>query len=330
MSKPKLKLVEPSLQEHLESTIALAAKLREAHSNAAKAFKEKYPEDSRFVMDDLSGTVLVDSDRDPDDPSAAQESKRSAYLRDRETLEDLWRQVREADNAIGPLRTRVDAAVTEQERRAALAGAIAEAQKADTALQNLRAIIVRADNAVTDAEERHGSAVKAVTTASETHARLFEAAIEQGHPPGRDSAVREARRLADDAGDELAVAKAAATAMRAKLGNAEYRLEQAHKAVVDGAQNVAVVELPRLLAEAKHLQSELEGRREVLSALSQMFNRRVINRVDRQLDVEEFLEARVFPYTWNGGRTEDHPDVAPWLEAVEALQIDADAPLPTV
>jgi hypothetical protein len=320
MSKPKLKLVEPNLQEQLDAAIASAAKLRTSAMGAAKAFKEKYPEDRRLIEGDLAGSVPIDSSRDVDDPNAEREPKRTAYLRERETADDLWRQAREADKAVELLRASIETAVTEDERRAALAAAIDEADKADAALLKLRATVARADGAVADALERHGDAAKAVTAASEAHARLFEQAIEQGHPPGRDSAVRDARRVADDAADELAVAKAAAAAMRAKLGNAERRLSDAQKAIMACAQNVAVAALPKLLAQTKILQAELEARRQVLSMLS--------NFEGHRSEIDDFLEAPVLPHTYSGGRPEDHSAAVAWLQAIEALQTDADAPLP--
>jgi hypothetical protein len=254
------------------------------------------------------------------------QSKRIEFLKEREKVANLQREARKADGAVDMLRARVEAAVTEDERRVALAAAIDEEEKADTALQKLRATVARADSAVADAEERHGDATKAVRAASESHARLFEAAIEQGHPPGRDSAVRDARRLADDAADDLTVAKAAATAMKAKLGHAEQRLSDARAAVAVCARNVAVARLPKLLAEAQRLQSDLEERRLILSLLNN-FDPRAQHEVFRS-EVDEFLEAPVFPYTWNRGRAEDHPAAAPWLQAIEALQIDAESPLP--
>jgi hypothetical protein len=329
MAKHKLKLVEPNLQEQLDAAITLAAELRASAMGAAKAFKEKYPEDRRLIEGDLAGTVPIDSSRDVDDPFTEREPKRTAYLREGEIVEDLWRQVREADNNVELLRARLEAAVTEDERRAALAAAIDDADKADTALQKLRATVARADGAVADAQERHGDAATAVITASEAHARLFEQAIEQGHPPGRDSAVRDARRLADDAADELAVAKTAAAAMKAKLGGAEYRVEQAHKAVVECARNIVAAIAPKLLAEAQQLRSELEARRQILSVLNDMIDSRVINSADRESDVGDFLAGPAFPYEFKGDSPVDHPAVAPWLKAIEALQIDAEAPLPT-
>jgi hypothetical protein len=321
-----LKLVEPSLPDQLEAAIVAAASVRQMLDNAETEFREKYPDDHRLMMGEVLGMVLVDSERDPADPGAPLQPRRTDFLKEREAITDLQWRAKQADGAIDLLRIRVESAVTEQERRSSLAGAIAEAQKADTALQNLRASVARADNAVADAEERHGAAVKAVTTASEAHARLFEAAIEQGHPPGQDSSARDARRAADDAADEVAVAKAGATALKAKLGNAEQRLSDARAAVVVCANSVAVAGLPQLLAEAERLQGELEARRLVLSVLDR-FDRKQKTSGYRS-DVDQFLEAAVFPYTWNGGRAEDHQAAAPWLEAVKILQIDADAPLP--
>jgi hypothetical protein len=320
MSKAKLKLVEPSLQDQLEAAIALAATARQTLESAEAEFRKRYPDDHRLLMGEVLGMTLVDAERDLQDPNAPVQSKRVEFLKEREKVSDLRLQAREADSAVDVLRARVEAAVTEEERRAALATAIEEADRADAALRDLRAVVARADSAVADAQERHSNAAKAVIAASETHARLFEAAIEQGHPPGQDSSVRDARRVADDAADELAVAKTAATAMRAKLGNAERRLSDTQKAVTSCAQNVVLAGLPKLLAVAQALQIELEARRQVLSALS--------NFEDRRSEIDEFLEAPVFPYTLGGGEPEDHPAVVPWLEAIEALQTDADAPLP--
>jgi hypothetical protein len=249
-------------------------------------------------------------------------------LKEREKVADLQREAREADGAVELMRERIEASVTEDERRIALAAAIDDAAKADTALQTLRAVVARADNAVADAEERHGDAAKAVTAASEIQAKAYEAAIDAGYPPVRDTTVREARQAADETADELAVAKAAATGMKAKLGNAEQRVSDARAAVVACAQDVAVAGLPKLLAETQRLQTELEERRLVLSLLNG-FDPRSRNDVVFRSEVDEFLEAPVFPYSWNQGRAGDHPAAAPWLEAINALQVDALALLPT-
>jgi hypothetical protein len=320
MSKHKLKLVEPSLQDQLDAAIVVATSAHETLKSAEAEFRKRYPDDHRLLMGEVLGMTLVDAERDFRDPNAPVQSKRVEFLKERENVSDLQRDVREADGAVELLRTRIEAAVTEEERRAALAAAIEDADKADAALRNLHAIVARADSAVADAQERHSDAARAVTVATETHARLFEAAIEQGHAPGQDSSVRDARRAADDAADDLAVAKAAATAMRAKLGNAERRLGDTQKAVTSCAQNVVLAALPKLLAEAQTMQRELEARRVVPRMLGRF--------EDGRSEVDEFLEATVFPYFYNGGRPEDHPAVTPWLEGIEALQTDADAPLP--
>jgi hypothetical protein len=328
MAKHNLKVVEPSLQDQLEAAIAAAATAHETLESAEAELGKQYPDDHRLIIGEVAGMTLVDAERDLRDPNAALQSKRIEFLKEREKVSDLQHEAREADGAVDLLRARVEAAVTEDERRIALAAAIDEEEKADTVLQNLRAAVARAETAVASAQEIYGSAAKAVTAATEAQAKTFEAAIEQGHPPGRDSAVRDARRNADDAADELAVANAGAAALKAKLSNAEQRLSKASAAIKTCAQNVTVAMLPKLLAEAQRLQSELEERRLILSLLNG-FDPREQNGFFRS-EVDEFLEAPVFPYVWNRGRAEDHPAAAPWLQAIEALQIDAEAPLPKV
>jgi hypothetical protein len=328
MAKPRLKLVEPTLPEQLEAAVAVAAAAHETLESAEALFRKHYPDDHRLLMGEVLGMTLVDAERDLRDPNAPVQSKRIEFLKEREKVADLQREAREADIAVDLLRARVEAAITEDERRVALAAAIDEAAKADEVLQKLRGTVARADGAVADAQERHGDAAKAVTAATEAQAKTFEAAIDQGFSPGRDTAVRDARRLADDAADELAVAKTGATTMKAKLGNAEQRVRDARSAVVACAGNVAVAGLPKLLAETQRMQSELEERRLILSLLNG-FDPRSQNGVAFRSEIDDFLEAPVLPYTWNRGRVEDHPVVTPWLEALEALRVDADAPLPT-
>lgn len=324
MAKPKLKLVEPSLEEQLDGAIALAARLRQAHNEAAQEFRNSHPEDRRLIEGNLAGTVLADGSTDPHHPNAVHEPKQISYRRDGEKLSDLGHQVREADRAIDLLRARIEAAITEDERRTALAAAIAELRQTDEALQKLRGTVNRADSAVADAQERHADAAKAVTAASEAHARLFEAAIEQGHPPAPDSNVRDARRAVDDAADELGVAKSAAAAMRAKLGHAEQRVSDARSVVIICAGNVATSAIPRLLEEAQAMQRDLEARRQVLSVLSDHDN----SGAGFGAAVNDYLSSSIFPFEQAYEASANHPAAEPWLALIDHLVCDADAPLP--
>lgn len=322
MPKPRLKLVEPSLSDQLEAAIGGAAAAHEAWQSAAAKLREQFPGDHRVISGDLAGTVLVDAERIDDDPAAGRESMLVAYRREREKVSDLQQKVREADKVVEQLRAGVQASVTEVERRAALAAAIAEAGQVEAALQNLRGAVGRADNAVADAQERHGGAAKAVTAASEANAKLFEAAIEQGHPPAHDSTMRDARRAADDVADELAVAKNAAAAMRAKLGGAEQQLNDARATVMSCARCVAASAIPRLLEEAQAMQRELEARRQVLSVLSDH------DGAGLGAIVNDYLSSPVFPFEQSGERPSDHPAAEPWLSIIDQLVCDAAAPLP--
>ncbi len=211
--------------------------------------------------------------------------------------------------------------------RAELAAAIDKAHQAEAAAQRLREAVARADSAVADAEKIQSDAAKAVVTATEAHARTFEAALEQGHPVGRDTSVRDARRQADDVADELATARAAAAALKAKLRDAENIVRDTRAAIEVCAQNVALIELPRLLAEARNLQSELEAQRQVIWLLSSIARNRT--NIVFQSDVEDFLAAPVVPFEHAGGEPEEHPAAASWLMAIEAMKRgDASAPLP--
>lgn len=138
MSKPKLKLVEPSLHDQLEAANTLAERLRTAHSKAAKAFSEEYPGDARLIDGDLAGTVLGEGQTDPLHHSSVHEPKRVRYQRGREKLADRDREARDAEKAIDILRAQIEASVTEDERRAALAAAISERESRRRAAKTSR------------------------------------------------------------------------------------------------------------------------------------------------------------------------------------------------
>jgi hypothetical protein len=313
MTKPNLKLVEPSLQDQLEAAIAAEAEATEKWRSAESQFVKKYPGDHRLIS-----------------TKAGWQPERIEFYNDQREVLTLKSEAHAAKRAVDQARSRIVTNVTGKERRAELAAAIDEIKKVDVAVGKLRAAVARAASAVADAEEIHGDAAKAVTAATEAHARTFEAALEQGHPVGRDSSVRDARRKADEAADELASARTAAAGLKGKLSDAEQTLREAHGAVRVCAQNVALVELPKLLAEAQSLRAELEAQRQVLWLLNLIIHRRVIDGTGWQSDVDDFLASPVLPFEHNGGEPEEHPAAAPWLEAIEALTRDAAAPLPKV
>jgi hypothetical protein len=86
-------------------------------------FQKNYPDDHRLMMGEVLGMTLVDAERDARDPSAPLQPKRVEFLKERENVSDLQREAREADSAVDVLRARIEAAVTDEERRAALAAA---------------------------------------------------------------------------------------------------------------------------------------------------------------------------------------------------------------
>lgn len=304
MPKKALKAIEPPADE-LDAALTAASAADKQLADAEIAFNAKYPGDHR----------LLDLRQD-------WEPEKIAFSEDRGNLITLRKEAYAARRAVELAQARADRA-PENVRRSELATAIEAVKTTEETVTKLRAAVARADGAVAEAEKIQREAAATVVAATEAHAKTFEAAIEQGHPPGRDNTLVDARRQADAAADDLATARTAAGALRTRLKNAVDDLTDARTAVGMAVGFVVNVNLPRLLEDARALQLELEGKRVILDELRKHAT------PEREAEIEDYLSDIVFPYGRDGESTEDHPAAAPWLAAIQALHDDADAPLPS-
>lgn len=321
VKKTKLKLVESSLQDQLDQAVTDHATAQKELQRAEAAFKVKYPDDVRFYS---SGVARVDDQEygTPEVMAKARAQKADGFRGDWEDLCQLRRSVVDCEHRIQRLQTEIAESASETEMREGLAGAIKAISAAEADLQRLSAAVGRAAENRRNADQAIASAEAALAEATEKQARLYEQAIEQGHPAGRDSSVQEARSRLDEARDELAAAKSAADGLQAKKIDAERKLVESREEIEKLVRSIATSAIPRLLEEAKAMQLELEGKRQVLSFLDDFASR------DLREEVADYLAARIFPYGFGGERTEMHPAVTPWVRAVDDLRGDAAAPLP--
>jgi hypothetical protein len=324
MGKHKLKVVEHSLQDQLETAVAFAATARQTLKSAEAELRKRYPDDHRLLMGEVLGMTLVDSERDLRDPNAPVESKRDQFLKERAKISDFQHDVREADSAVDLLRARVAATVTEREKRATLAEAIDAAAKATQSVETVRASVDRARLALTAAETKLSEASIAEETARKAKAGRLLEAIEADRTIETDTSLRQARDAKIEASDDVAFARDALIAVETKLRNAEATIRSSGDQILTCAKAVTASAIPRLLEEAQAMQRDLEARRQVLSLLGDHDD----SGAGYGEAVNEYLSGHIFPFEQAGGVPEDHPAVAPWLEIVDALARDADAPLP--
>ena len=324
MSKHKLKLVEPSLQDQLEAALAAAAAAHETLKNAEADFRNRYPSDHRLMMGEVLGMTLVDAERDPRDPNAPTQPRRVEFLKERENVAALQWQAQEADRAVDVLRARVAAAVTEQEKRVTLAAAIDAAAKAAQSVENIRASVDRARAALTTAETKLRDASIAEESARKAKAGRLLEAIEADRAIEADTSLRQARDAKIEASDDVSFARDALIAVETKLRNAEEILRTSDDQILLCAKAVAASAIPRLLEEVQAMRSDIEARRQVLALLGDYDT----SGAGYGVAVNDYLGSPAFPFEHAGGNADDHPAVTPWIEAIEALARDAGAPLP--
>jgi hypothetical protein len=321
MAKSNLKVKEPN---ELAAAIEAAAAVSKELKIAEDAFAKRFPFDHRLALGNMLGTALVDKARDNNDPAAARHSMGAELIEQLQPIFELRAAAANANREVERVRIRIEASVSEADRRSALAAAIESLDRSGNAGTKLRDAVTRANTAVAAAEMVHAEAVKAVADAVDAQAKTFEAAIEQGFPPARDSAVQDARRLVDAAADELATARTAAAALKAKLTSADDGRTAARSAVWESVRNVIAAEVPHLLEAVGAMQIELDGKRQVLMLLSDHVPPAVQN------TIADFLEAAIAPFGYTGAQPQEHPTAAPWLAAIAALSENAGAPLPKV
>jgi hypothetical protein len=154
------------------------------------------------------------------------------------------------------------------DQRAALKRAVADAQKARTAVERHRDAITRAEKLVQEAQAKFAVAGVAVGDARQEHARHIAAVISGGGLPSSTGAIRSARAHKRDAEDDLAASKDALNSLQADLGNLESD-EHVAARVVDAALSTTVRPVAlRLLEETRACHLQFLVMREALSTLS--------------------------------------------------------------
>ncbi len=210
-----------------------------------------------------------------------------------------------------------------------LAAAIQAAADAEHTVEAARAAVARATDMVAQARERLDAAFAETARAKgEASARALTAAT-TGEALAPDGSMRTARLREIDAQDDLDACRAALTSAEATLAGPEEAARRAQKRVAEAAQEVmAGAPLDRILAEASALQERLSGLRAVLWFLSRECLDRESTERERQ-KIATFLAAPAYAWEFNG-RINEHPALEPWRAARQALQTNADAPLPDV
>jgi hypothetical protein len=259
-------------------------------------------------------------------------------LQDRQAVLTLQREAQEADRAVERIRTGIAEAVTESEKRISLETAIAASVETDRLIESesktagkLKALLDRARTAQTAAEAKLADAVRAVDDLLSAGLNNYLLETEGGTEASTHQGLRAARAAKIEAADEVEMAKKAVEIAERHLSSSEQKLSDmrteiaaAREGVAALAGQVAASAIPRLLEEAKAMQLELDGRRQVLLVLSEF------GTVAQDDAISEFLNDLIFPYGLDGSLPSEHPAAAPWLATLEALASEADAPLPKV
>lgn len=224
--------------------------------------------------------------------------------------------------------------------RAKLRAAIDEAAAAQRALTKGRAAVERAQQTVAGAEKHLQEASAAVGQARKAETSRVSRSGAGGAAPA--ATMREARERRTDAVDGLDVARAILEKASAPIAD----LEEAHaravnqivvctNAVIAGAVPSALERYERARAELNAayrmlrflVDPECNGEKTVAEQMNRPF--RELGRSRALAEVRALAEPvlRAPPLLFE--HLSDHPALAPWRAAYEALQRDADAPLPT-
>jgi hypothetical protein len=206
--------------------------------------------------------------------------------------------------------------------RAALAVAIFERDEAARNTDAAKAAVERASALLETASARLSSAVAALVERRKVSAERVLEAVSAGAEVLPDISMREARASDLDAVDAMDAAKAALTACMASRAEAEADLRHAEWRVEKAAAPILAGEADRVLVEVERLKDELNGAHAVLAFLQS------------SLEPGSPLQHRVMfalPSPPPGVFAPDyrnHPALAAWRDAREALMRDADAALP--
>jgi hypothetical protein len=214
------------------------------------------------------------------------------------------------------------------EAREALAEAIAAHAKAARQPARLKAALnansLYGDDGALRAFERAEIALKEAK-ASESH---YLAAVALGEATDDANPVMIATAAVEKANAHLESARKIRAAIENQLKVAESEL-QSTKSELDAAirsvmRDEGSATIDKMLVEATEMQAELGAKRAVL-----LFLNRTCFDGARELSkpINDYLAAPAFPAEWND-KTQQHPALARWLRAREALATNADAILP--
>jgi chromosome segregation ATPase len=309
-AKNNLKLVEHTPQDDLDAAIAAEARLSDELTTAQADFNEKFPGDKRLY--NLKASF---------DPVKADfDNAGSQLMQTRRSWED-------ARKTLDRARRRVAQSGTE--KRSILAQAIVAAKETASALSTAEGAIARAAEMAGAAQKKYDDATAAAQSAREQHARNAEEAARTGEPPAAGS-LREARSAEADALDDLEAAKSALARIRETATPAADAHRDAIELVARCADDVIMTTaVGDAMARARELTDELVT---VRLALRYLDNAGLVLDVDKEA-VAHFLHDRELPGRFGDiqyGDWDDDGAAAPWRQVREALQIDANAPLPKI
>ena len=213
--------------------------------------------------------------------------------------------------------------------RAELADAISTLADATKAADAARRAVGIATGNIADAEAALATAGSAVTSARDVHRDRLVLAASSGQAMTPDTDVRDARAHEIAAKDDVEDARAALTALKEAVADAEYVRRRAEKRVETAVVAVfKAAPITLLLEQADAIQRDLVGRRLVLRHL--VFKDLVA--AQHLPAVQRFLMDTNLPGGYGsidyGNDWSKHAATQPWLEARDALQRDATAPLP--
>jgi hypothetical protein len=208
----------------------------------------------------------------------------------------------------------------EGNERGALRHAVSAAAKARAAVAAHHAAIERAQEHVAEAVGNVAAASAAVNTARQDHAKQIASVITGGGSPTATGLIRAARAHERDAEDELAALKEALGSLQADLADLETDVSVAGRAVDAALAEMLKPVATRLLEEARAHHLRFLTTREALNVVGRSFNPWDGGELTKQIDrVGTFSEADVRVSIATRQQ---------WLDAIEALKMDAGAPLP--
>jgi hypothetical protein len=305
MPKSNLKLVSA------QPSAPTLPELRGAQSDAKVALRKAEEAAMKAQRDVVARPPGV---RDPLHDNYAEKSRE---------VERARRDLAAATQAIEDYKLMETRSAGDDQRRRTLATAIEEHARAEAAAGAGRAALARARKMIDRADRAVEAAAVGVTKAKDENAKAAQKAATSGSAVADSGAMRQARASEQDAIDEAEAARAAAATIEAGIPELDAASAKAADGVTVAVNAVLAVPVPGLLARAIELQTKLGELRAVLRHL-----KNGLDPIDKKL-VEEFFEASPFPHEFpHLFHLGDHPAIAAWRKAAEALARDAGVPLP--